>query len=76
MLILVPKLYLLDIFYWIPDHPLLLNEFIIHIEDLHPYPKIHHFLDYWRTDIEAAISTINIIECQSGMRFTVDDFRI
>jgi len=53
----------IDIFYYMPDHRSLIQEFIWQTTDLMPYyPKIRKFLNYWRTDIDAAIKEIILIE--------------
>jgi len=53
----------IDIFYYMPDHRSLIQEFIWQTTDLMPYyPKVHKFLNYWRTDIDAVIKDIILIE--------------
>jgi len=67
MLILVPKLFTVDILYFIPKS-LILQEFVWQCQDVHPlYPRIHKFLDYWKTNDLAVIHSINIIENESGI---------
>jgi uncharacterized protein Usg len=50
-----------EILYRMPDHPSLLQTFCFQTLDHAPrFPKLHHFLDYWRREIEAVIHSIRI----------------
>lgn len=50
---------LLQIYYWMPKHPLLLQEFIWGYEDKVPeLTKTHKFLRYWKNNVNAVISEI------------------
>jgi uncharacterized protein Usg len=50
-----------EISYYMPDHPDLLQLFIFQKYDLAPrFPELHHFLDHWRLNIEAAIHSVRI----------------
>ena len=52
-----------DIFYYMPDHNSIIQEFIWQTTDLIPgYPRVHKFLNFWRTDIDAIIKEIIIME--------------
>lgn len=52
----------IDIFYY-PVHSLLLREFYWECFDIPPsHPRIHQFLNYWCTDIDAVIHSVSIIE--------------
>jgi uncharacterized protein Usg len=50
-----------QIYYYMPDHNSLLQEFLWQTEDLVPeFPRIHKFLVHWKNNIEAPIQTINV----------------
>lgn len=50
-----------NILYYMPDSPLLLQEFIWQTLDLAPeYPRIHRFLDFWRREIDAVIHSVSV----------------
>lgn len=50
-----------EIRYWLPDHPRLLQQFVWQQYDVAPgFPVLHHFLDHWRSDIEAALHSVRI----------------
>ena len=50
-----------EILYGMPDHPTILQTFCFQTLDLAPkYPKLHHFLDHWRREIEAVIHSIRV----------------
>lgn len=49
------------IFYHMPDHPKLLQEFIWQELDLAPkYPILNKFLDFWQTKIEGRLHSVRI----------------
>jgi len=49
----------LQIYYYLPDHPSIIQEFLWQCLDHQPeFPRIHQFLEYWRNHIEARIHTI------------------
>ena len=51
----------IQIYYWIPEHKNLLQEFVWQTEDLIPeFPKIHKFLWHWKKNIIAPIESIHI----------------
>lgn len=51
----------LQIYYYMPDHRSLIQEFFWQTEDLVPeFPKIHKFLWHWKHNIDAPIQTINL----------------
>ena len=61
MIVLKNKVVTLDLFYYMPDHNSLIQEFIWQTMDITPeLPRIHRFLSYWREHIEATIAEINI----------------
>ena len=51
----------MDILYYRPDHPKLLQSFTWQTLDQVPqYPRIKQFLDHWRAEIEAIIHSIRL----------------
>jgi len=54
----------LDIFYYMPDHTSIINEFVWQTEDLAPeYSRVQRFLHHWHKNIEAVIQ--EILMCDS-----------
>jgi len=54
------QLVLLNVYYYIPQ-TLILNEFIWQCDDHVPeFPRIHTFLDFWRQEVEAVISAVEV----------------
>lgn len=52
---------LVEVHYFMPDHPSLLQLFSFQQYDVAPrYPALHHFLDHWRREIEATIHSIRM----------------
>lgn len=50
-----------NILYQLPDHPLLLQEFIWQDYDLFPnFPVLKRFLDFWKIEIEGALHSIRV----------------
>jgi len=50
-----------EVFYYMPDHPALLQRFLWQTLDLSPdYPRIHRFLDFWRREIHAVIHSVQV----------------
>lgn len=50
-----------EIHYYLPDHPNLLQLFLWQHYDLAPrFPELNRFLDHWRRHIEAAIHSIRV----------------
>ena len=44
-----------------PDHPALLQWFLWQTLDRSPhYPRVHRFLDFWRSDIDAVIHSVTV----------------
>jgi len=61
MLITSTKPVLLKVYYYIPDHPALLQEFSWAFDDFIPeLVKTHKFLRHWHTSIDAVISEVLI----------------
>ncbi|WP_205479128.1 protein usg [Sphingomonas arenae] len=56
---------LVEVHYFMPDHPSLLQQFSFQQYDVAPrYPALHHFLDHWRREIEATIQSIRLAHQQ------------
>ena len=52
---------LVEVHYFMPDHPSLLQLFAFQHYDVAPrYPALHHFLDHWRREIEATLHSVRI----------------
>lgn len=50
-----------EISYYLPDHPSLLQLFVLQQYDVAPrFPMLHEFLDHWRREIEATLHSIRI----------------
>ncbi len=50
-----------EVLYYIPDHPALLQSFLWQTLDEGPdFPRIQHFLDFWRREIDAVIHSVAI----------------
>ena len=49
------------ILYRLPDHPVLLQEFIWQNYDLAPaFPELKRFLDFWEREIEGRINSVRV----------------
>ena len=50
-----------QIHYWMPDHPGLLQLFVIQQYDIAPgFPELDRFLDYWRREIDAVLHSVQV----------------
>lgn len=50
-----------EIHYFLPDHPSLLQQFIWQEYDVAPrFPVLRNFLDFWRRDIEAVLHSVRV----------------
>jgi uncharacterized protein Usg len=50
-----------QIVYYMPDHPVLLQEFLWQTLDEAPdFPRICRFLDFWRCEIDAVIHSVRV----------------
>jgi uncharacterized protein Usg len=50
-----------EIHYYLPDHPSLLQQFLWQQHDMAPdFPMLHRFLEHWRRNIEAAIHSVRV----------------
>jgi uncharacterized protein Usg len=57
MLVLVT----VEIFYWMPDYPHVLQEFILQGYDTKPdYPWVNEYLNFWEDKIEAQIECVEL----------------
>jgi uncharacterized protein Usg len=55
------RLTLVEITYWMPDHPHLLQTFVWQTLDLAPrFPTLHRFLDHWRREIKAKVQSVRV----------------
>lgn len=61
IVLLLPKksLITIDVFYYFPDYPLLIQEFAWQTEDIIPeIPRTRKFLTYWERNIDGLISQV------------------
>ena len=59
-----PTLVTIDIFYYMPDHSSILNEFVWQTADYAPeYNRVQKFLHHWHRNIDAVIK--EILMCDS-----------
>jgi uncharacterized protein Usg len=50
-----------NIFYRLPDHPKILQNYIWQEYDLHPkFPELRKFLDFWTEKLEGAIHSVTV----------------
>ena len=50
-----------QIHYFMPDHPSLLQAFVLQQYDLAPtFPELDRFLAYWRREIEAVLHSVEV----------------
>ena len=50
-----------QIHYFMPDHPVLLQQFVMQQYDLAPrFPELDRFLDYWRREIDAVLHSVQV----------------
>jgi len=50
-----------QIHYFMPDHPSLLQLFVLQQYDLAPtFPELDRFLGYWRAEIEAVLHSVRV----------------
>lgn len=65
------RLTTIKIYYYMPDHAFLLQEFIHQQYDIAPkYPELNKFLSYWHKNIDAVIK--EVLMCQNSL---VRDFK-
>jgi len=59
MLIRSTKIVTVDIFYYLPDHPLILQEFVWSFDDIPPeLQRMHKFLNHWKANIDAVVKEV------------------
>jgi uncharacterized protein Usg len=73
-LLSTPVLVTLNVTYFRPDYPSILNEFLWQTPDVIPdLVRVHRFLNFWKNEIEAVIHTIEVsIPDKSGSWRSVD----
>lgn len=55
------RLTTVEILYYMPDHPHLLQMYIWQDFDLPPkFPRLFHFLDFWNREIEGPIHSVRV----------------
>ena len=55
------ELVLVGIIYYMPDYKNLVNEFYCQFDDVVPdIPRVHEFLNYWKSNIDAIIKKIEV----------------
>jgi uncharacterized protein Usg len=58
-----------DVLYYLPDYPSIVEEFIWQTPDLWPeIPRIHEFLGYWHENIEATIEKVYVFHARDSWR--------
>jgi uncharacterized protein Usg len=61
------------VLYFMPDHPSLLQTYLWQMIDEAPkYPRLNHFLDHWRREIEAVIHSVRVAH---GEQLDAPDWR-
>jgi uncharacterized protein Usg len=51
-----------EVLYYMPDHPSLLQSFVWQTLDIAPqYPRMHRFLNFWRSEIDAVIHSVRLV---------------
>jgi uncharacterized protein Usg len=50
-----------EIFYWLPDHPLLLQTYVWQDYDLWPhFPTLKKFLKFWQAELEGPLFAVTV----------------
>ncbi len=50
-----------EIHYYMPDHPRLLQQFVIQQYDVAPrFPVLRDYLEFWKRDIEAVLHSVRV----------------
>jgi len=53
-----------NIFYRLPDHPALLQNFIWQNQDMHPhFPELRKFLAFWTRELDGALHSVIVAHC-------------
>jgi uncharacterized protein Usg len=74
-MIIIPKkvLVTLDVYYYMPKHVHLINEFLWQTEDVYPeFVRVNKFMQFWQKNINAVISEVVMTYCDSGNWTKVD----
>lgn len=74
-MIIVPKkvLVTLDVYYYMPKHVHLINEFLWQTDDVYPeFKRVNQFMRYWQNNINAVISEVVMAYCDKGKWTKVD----
>ena len=51
-----------EIHYFLPDHPSLLQLFVLQQYDVAPrFPALNGYLDFWRREIEAVLHSVRVV---------------
>lgn len=60
----------LRIYYVIPGCQFVIQEFLWQTMDLRPrFPRVHHFLDHWRREIDAVIKEVEVCELNTPQQW-------
>lgn len=55
------RLATIEVLYYMPDHPSLLQSYIWQTLDIAPhFPRLTRFLDYWKANIEARLHSVKL----------------
>ena len=53
-----------EIHYFMPDHPSLLQQFVLQQYDIAPrFPVLRDYLDFWKREIEAVLHSVRVAHC-------------
>lgn len=56
-----PSIVTMEVLYWMPMHPTLLQSFLWQTDDEAPrFPRMRRFLDHWRREIDAVIHSVTL----------------
>jgi uncharacterized protein Usg len=66
-----------EILYHMPDHPLVLQQYLWQEYDKSPkFPRLHKFLDFWERELDGRLHSVTVASCQiikPSDIFKVDD---
>jgi uncharacterized protein Usg len=50
-----------NILYRMPDHPAILQSFVLQLYDLHPhFPELRKFLDFWSRELAGPLHSVTV----------------
>lgn len=50
-----------QIYYYMPDHPTLLQEFVWQQLDIAPrFPLLHRFIEFWKREVDAKLHSVKV----------------